>query len=407
MAEVLPEKTEEEFIAPSGRENKTAVVMHLHERILFAFGALGKWLRRRWVFSSVVLLPTLLVACYLWIVATPQYISETHFLVRGKSFDAPSAGGLSSLLDSSHGGSQDTYAVQDYMMSRDALEMLIDKAHIKDIYNASNADFIAKFPSFFRRGDFESFYSYYCSHVKARIDEETGISHLSVRTFSPEGSQLIVKTLLEAGEKLVNDMNERQRHNTLYAARSELSMSLKELHDTEMQLASYRYTNAIIDPVKQVMPMVGTTLSLETTLAMMEAEKKQLDMTAPNSPLRKVYAQRIASIRAQVQRAQSHITGKEDTSSSLVPKLLGYDELEIKRKIIERKIAEETTALEAAKAQADKQMLFITVIAKPSLPDYAGYPKRLVFLLIAFSSFLGIYITGSLLVSGAREHALQ
>ncbi|WP_152332667.1 capsule biosynthesis protein [Parasaccharibacter apium] len=372
-----------------------------------ATSRIGRWLRRQWVFSCVVLLPTSVAAFYLWVIATPQYISETHFLVRGKPPGGGSAVGLSSLLETNHGGSQDTYVVQDYMVSRDALRMLTRSVDIRSIFNRHYVDFFSKFPSIFTRNDFESFYSYYRAHVRAQIDEETGISHLQVRTFSAEDSRLVAQTLLEAGEKLVNEINDRQRYNTLHAAQSELDSSLKELHDTEMQLAAYRYNNAIIDPMKQAMPMVGTALSLESALSMMKAEKRQLDITAPNSPLRKVYAQRIASIQAQIQQTQSHIIGQTGASESLVPKLLGYDELEIKRTLIEKKLAAETTALEMAKAQADRQMLFVTVVAQPNLPDFPSYPRRMVFLLITFFTFLGIYVTGSLLVSGAREHALQ
>lgn len=386
----------------------TALVSVIRQKIVRMLMKIVAWVQRKWIFSFVVLLPTAVMAFYLWVIASPQYISETHFLVRGKSMSSSGVGGLSSLLESSHGGTQDTYAVQDYMMSRDALHMLIREADIKAIFNRSYADFIAKFPSLFTRNDFESFYSYYQGHVKAQIDEETGISHLRVRTFSPADSQRVARVLLGAGEKLVNEMNDRQRYNTLHAAQTELNDSLKELHDTEMQLATYRYSNEIIDPMKQAIPMVGTAFSLETTLSMIEAEKKQLDITTPGSPLRKVYAQRIASVKAQLERVQTHITGQTVGSAvSLVPKLLGYDELEVRRAIIEKKLAAEATALEMAKSQADRQMLYVTVVAQPNLPDYADYPRDTIFLLITFFTALGVYVTGSLLVSGAREHALQ
>lgn len=362
---------------------------------------------RGWVFFTVVVLPTLIMAFYLLFIAAPQYVSETHFLVRGKSMNSSALGGMSSLLEGGHGGSQDTYAVQDYMISRDALRMLVQQVNIKAIFNRPYADFYAKFPSFFTRNDFESFYNFYQNHIKAQLDAETGISHLTVRSFSAEDSQHIAQALLSAGERLVNEMNDRQRYNTLHAAQIELIDTLKELHDTEMKLASYRYTNEIIDPMKQAIPMMGTELSLETTLSMIEAEKKQLDITTPSSPLRKVYEQRIASIKAQMQKAQSHITGKGMGTPSLIPKLLGYDELTIRKAIIEKKIVAETNALEMAKAQADRQMLYVTVVAQPNLPDYPVYPRNIVFLLITFFTALGIYITGKLLVSGAREHALQ
>lgn len=375
--------------------------------IIVAVGKAMDWLRRQWIFSVVVLLPTFIMALYLWMIAAPQYISEAHFLVKGKSPGEAAFGGLSSLLETSHGGSQDTYAVQDYMMSRDALRLLIQQADIKAIFHRPYADFVARFPSLFTRNDFESLYDFYQDHVKAQIDEETGISHLKVRTFSARDSQLVAQILLSAGEKLVNEMNDRQRYNTLHSAQEELKDSLNELHGIEMQLASYRYSNKVIDPAKQAVPMVGTTVSLEAALAMIEAEKKQLEISAPDSPLNKVYSQRIDSIKAQIKSAQAHITGKIGGEISLVPKLLEYDELEVKKIIIEKRVTAEATALEMAKAQADRQMLYVTVVAQPNLPDYAQYPRSVVFLLITFLSALTVYATGYLLVSGAREHALQ
>lgn len=361
--------------------------------------------RRHWVFLLVVVLPTFLMAIYLWAIAAPQYISETHFLVRGKSQGLSGMGGLASLLESTHGGTQDTYAVQDYIISRDAMQMLVHKEGLLNVFNPPHADFWARFPSLFTRKDSESFYQYYRNHIKAQIDAETGISHLTVRAFSPEDAQRIAQRLLVAGEQLVNEMNERQRHNMLATAQQELNETFRELHNAELQLASYRYTNEIIDPVRQATPMVGAAISLETTLSMIEAEKAQLDRTAPGSPLRQVYEQRIKSIKSQLGRAQSHITGHQGLS--LVPKLLGYEELEVQKKLLEKRIAIETSAVEIAKGEVDRQMMYITVVAQPSLPDYPEYPRNTIFLLITFFTALGVYVTGALLVSGAREHNLQ
>ncbi|MCX5617625.1 capsule biosynthesis protein [Bombella sp. TMW 2.2543] len=411
MSEPTMERVQETSVAISSK-SLDGVNRGFRERgpqglFLSFFNKIKKWIVHRWVFFCVVLLPTLLMGVYLWGIAAPQYVSETHFLVRGKSNSGSTLGGLGSLLDSGHGGTQDTYAIQDYMMSRDALRMLISKADLRGVFNRPGADFFAKFPSLFTRNDFESFYDFYRGHVKAQIDEETGISHLTVRTFSAQDSQYVAQILLDAGEKLVNEMNARQRYNTLHAAQVELDASLKELHDIEMQLARYRYENQIIDPMKQATPMIGTAFSLESTLSMIEAEKKQLDRIAPDSPLRKVYAQRINSIKAQMERAQEHITGEKGSSVSLVPKLLGYDELEEKKVIVEKKIAAEASALEVAKAQANRQMLYVTVVAQPDLPDYPAYPRNFATIVVTFLTMLMLFAIGSLLVSGAKEHALK
>src|ERR1700728_1303618 len=73
-------------------------------------------LRRFAPFFSLVILPTLVAAGYLYGVATHQYVSEARFVVRGPSQQAP--GVLSGLLQSAGvaRAQDDTYAVQDYML---------------------------------------------------------------------------------------------------------------------------------------------------------------------------------------------------------------------------------------------------------------------------------------------------
>ncbi|QDH13417.2 capsule biosynthesis protein [Formicincola oecophyllae] len=359
---------------------------------------------KQWMFFLIVIFPTTVVAIYLWCFASPQYISETHFLVRGKSTSSMPAG-LGSLIEGSSGASEDTYAVEDFMMSRDAAQMLLKTPELHNMFSHSYIDEFARFPSIFTRKDFESFYKYYKRHVKAEIDEEDSISHLTVRAFSPHDAQEISKWLVKGAEKLVNDMNERQRQNLIAASQREINETRKELHDVELNLARYRHSNEIIDPLKQSTPMVSTAYSFEVTLSMLRADLVQLMRTSPHSPLIQVYKQRIASLQAQVNQAEAHVVGRDP--KSMIPKITAYDELLVDQKIVQKKLSTETAALEMAKQQADKERLYITIITQPSLPDYPVYPKDTIILIITLVTTLGVYVTGSLLVAGAREHALQ
>ena len=83
------------------------------------------WGRRRVVFLLMVVLPTLLAIIYYGLIASPQYVSQADFIVRGQTPQTP--GLLAGILSSggATGGSEDTYAVQDYVMSRDAAQLLL------------------------------------------------------------------------------------------------------------------------------------------------------------------------------------------------------------------------------------------------------------------------------------------
>ncbi|HMI20968.1 MAG TPA: lipopolysaccharide biosynthesis protein, partial [Sphingomonas sp.] len=82
------------------------------------------WIRR-WLLM-IVILPTVLVALYLYGFASDQYESEAHFLVH--SADRPQiptgAGAALSMLTGSGAGQNEAMSVADYLTSHDAVAAL-------------------------------------------------------------------------------------------------------------------------------------------------------------------------------------------------------------------------------------------------------------------------------------------
>ena len=223
--------------------------------------------QRHMSFLIFVMGPTLLTFLYLTLIATPQYISEAHFVVRGRS--SQSGISLSNILQSSSGAgptSENTYVVQDYMQSRDAAERLIKQNSLLDVFARPEADFLARYPFFLSSKNFEHFYLYYKHHVFVEQDSETNISILTVRTFRADDSQRIARALLDAGESLVNDINNRQRENLIRATSAEVKAAEVKLRDINQKLAEYRNVVALIDPMRQSVPMINFVTSLQNML---------------------------------------------------------------------------------------------------------------------------------------------
>ncbi|KAB8123961.1 capsule biosynthesis protein [Komagataeibacter medellinensis] len=364
------------------------------------------WFFRHWPFMLWVVLPTFLTALYLTLVATPQYISEAHFVVRGRS--GQSSISLSSILQSSGGGggatSENTYVVQDYMQSRDAAALLIKQDGLLDIYARSEADFIARFPFFMFKNDFEHFYNYYKRHVLVEQDTETDISILKVRSFRAADSRKIARALLDASENLVNDINRRQRENLIHATSREVQEAENKLRDINQKLAEYRNTIAQIDPLRQSVPMVSFVTSLQNMLTSTNMQLNQLRASAPGSPLIAAYERQAAILADQIRKSGSQITGSDQ---SLVPKITGYDDLMIQRELEQRILASNVASLEVAKQQANQQMIYVDEIAQPNEPDWPEYPRNIVVLFIVFMSFFILYIMVRLLIESAREKNLE
>ncbi|MEJ5155928.1 capsule biosynthesis protein [Gluconobacter wancherniae] len=359
------------------------------------------WGRRRVVFLLMVVLPTLLAIIYYGLIASPQYVSQADFIVRGQTPQTP--GLLAGILSSggATGGSEDTYAVQDYVMSRDAAQLLLKTQDLSHVFNIPEADVLARFPNFYSGDTFEHFYRYYKRHVKAELDTTTGLSTLSVRTFGAATSQRIARALLTAAEQLVNEMNERQRENTIAASLRERDKAISRLRTLNIRIDAYRNQTGLLDPQRQSQPLLTDLAGLDTARMTTRVQLEQLRRSTPNSPLIEVLTRRLSALDQEIANSATKVTGD---GKSFVPKISGYEDLVFQRQLVEREVSAADAALDTARIQADRQQLYLEEISKPDLPDYPVYPRSIADIAIVFVTMLGLYFIGSLLVAGAREH---
>ena len=350
-----------------------------------------------------VMLPTALVATYYIGFAADQYVSEAKFVVRGPATQSP--GMISSLLQTAgvSRAQDDTYAVQDFIVSRDALAELVKSQELRDIFSRPEADVLSRFPLLFRGETFEHLFYYYQKHVEVALDTTTGVSTLTVKAFRPDDSHVIATALLASAERLVNRMNDRQRENAMGDARREIGLSEARVQGVSRQIAEFRNRESLLDPNKQSVPMLAGINDMQTMLSRTNLQLSQLAVSSPNSPLIADYKRRATALQGQIAEAKAKITGAD---GSLVPKISAFDMLSLQREFADRQLSSATTSLEAARIQAERQQLYLDLIVQPNVADYAAYPKCIASILIAFVSFLGLYCMVALLISGAREHRI-
>ena len=180
-------------------------------------------LRRRLPFWLFVVLPTVGAGVYLFGFAANQYVSEAKFVVRGAA--SPPSGVLSSLLQGAgvSRAQDDTFAVQDYILSRDALQELATTMDVRALFNRPEADPLSRFPMPFMGETNEHLFKHYLNRVDVSYDSTTGVTALTVKAFRPEDASAIARALLAGGERLVNRMNDRQRSTTMNEARREVA----------------------------------------------------------------------------------------------------------------------------------------------------------------------------------------
>lgn len=352
-------------------------------------------------FLIVVALPTLLSMIYFFLIATPRYVSEARFIVRAPSQPMPSGLGaaLSSVGISS--GATDAFAVHEYINSRDGVAELSQRNDLRTIFSAKGADPFSRYPRPWEDKSEEGLFNAFGRFVKIGYNSQTGISTLTVETFTPQDSKRLAEEMLNAGEQLVNRLNERASNDAVTNALRAQAQARENLTAAQQALTAFRNNAHYIDPTRAATESSSLVVSLLETLANLRAERAQISSQAPQSPQLATIDSRIAAYEQQVAAERAKIAG---SSGSLASQVGNYEDLTLAREFAELELTEATSRLLAAQQDVRRQRLYLDRVVNPSLPDRPGQPNRLLAVLTVLLSTLTLYGVGWLIWAGVREH---
>jgi capsular polysaccharide transport system permease protein len=361
------------------------------------FRAVNIWL---W---AIVGLPTLAAGAYYFGIASDLYLSEARFIVRSpKQVQTNPVGAL---LQSSGltRASDDTAAVQDFMMTRDAVRKLEKHNDLRSVLSRPEGDFVSRFPGLmFWRHDFEKLYRSYEHFVSVETDSTTGVTTLSVEAYRPDDAHMLATALLAYAEQLVNELNERARRDALDLASREVDRAEQRIAQIQDELTAYRVKQKMLDPKTASSGVLELISQMSAAQATARAQLGELLKNSPNSPQIPLVKTRIDSLDKLIAEERAKLSGQSD---SVVAALTEYERLTLDRELAEKQLASAFTSLEAARIEAQRQQLYLETIAQPNLADYPLYPRRVVSFAVVVVSCLIVYGIAWLLVASAREHA--
>lgn len=357
--------------------------------------------RRYALFLSLFVLPVFLAIVYFGLIASDIFISEATFLVRSSSRTSGSSLSMMMQSDSMSRAADETYAVAEYMLSRDAATELAKSANLKAIMAREEADIFSRYPSPLGKDTQEQFYRAYRRIVDVVTDGGTGISTLTVRTYRPEDASTLALALLGVTEKFVNRLNVRSNEDAVKFSETMLKEAQARLADVESRLAEYRNTQLVVDPEKESTQSLAMLGKMATEIARLEATLSQQRAMAPDSPANAPLTERISAYRAEMQKQRKAVVGGAD---SIASKLQGYELLVVERELAAKALAAATTFLESARQEAQSQRIYLQTISEPNVPDQALQPKRLLGVIAVLFMSLCVYWIARSLVANTLEH---
>ncbi len=347
----------------------------------------------RMMFLIFVAAPTVLTILYYGFVAADQYATYSSFAVRGAS-SSTSAVDVTTMF--SLGGSSadievaDSYILQEYIHSREMVEILVAEANFLEIYSRPSAD------PYYRLDPeipVESLVTYWQMMCEVEFDTETGIINLVVRAFRPADAEQITRKVIEKSEALINLLSLRSREDSLKSARREVQLAEERFAEARKSVAAWRGTEREIDPELVAQQQTSLVGALETDLANLQSSLTALRSTMSDNSPRVVYVRnQIDALKRQIAAEKQSVAVAEEgqTQPVLTERLSRYEELLAEREFSEQSYASSLAALEAARIEALKQQRYLAVFVTGMAPEEATYPEGIRWTLILFGGlFLG------------------
>ncbi len=355
-----------------------------------------------WLFISTVVIPTLLSIIYFGFIASDVYISESRFVVR--SPDKQSSSPFSSFLKGTGFSSSqdDSYTVKDYMLSRDALNLLNDKLSIQEVYSSNTVDIFNRFAGLtFWDTSFEALYQYYLNLVEIDLDSDSSITTLIIKSYTAEDAYKINEQLIHISESLVNKLNEVAKSDMIGFATKEVNIAEEKAKAAALALSNYRNQKGVVDPEKQSGVELEQVVKLQNELITAQAKLVQLQTFAKHNPQIPSLELQVKSLEAEIAIQTKQVVGGDQ---SLAKKAAQYQRLALEREFADKQLASTLASLEIARNEAMRKQLYLERIVQPRKPDKAMAPRRLRGILTSF--IMGMIAWGvlSILLAGVREH---
>jgi capsular polysaccharide transport system permease protein len=348
-----------------------------------------------------LLLPLAFGLTYQFVIASPRYVSESEFMVR--TLGQSDMGNLATLFTESKvtRASDETFAVSEYMTSRDAVDTLVAHDGLKAILSRPDGDFINRFPNFFTRDTREQLFKHFRHFADITVSNDSGIATLRATAFTPQDALALNKAMLRNAEDFVNRLNTRIFSDSLTIAEKDVETQKAKFAEIEARLTYYRNTQNVLDPNKEVADGLTRVGALMTRLSKVESDLAQTTTLAPRAPQIASLNSEIQALRDQIAFERQRLSGQKD---SLSAKFAEFDRIMLDRTLASKQLEGALAQYDKARQDLARQHFYLQTVVEPDAPDQAVLPRRFLNSLMIIGFSLAFYSILRAVLKNVREH---
>jgi capsular polysaccharide transport system permease protein len=363
-------------------------------------------------FLLMVAFPGGLATFYYLVIASPQYVIETQFSVRGASQSSMSSFGLSGLFGSSV-QSGDSYIVSSYIESVQLIRDVKDQLGIdlRQYFAKNDIDFYYRIKADM---PLEKFTSYWRDMIEVSFNSTTGNTTLYIYGFSADDAKAIADAVLKVSETLVNNLSESNRQQMTLMASKQVDRSEDRLRKVRQEISKLRSDEKTLDPTILSQREAQLTQQLETQLQNLKTRQATLlQSVSKDSPSARMLQKQIKSAEEALVSQKDKISfdvgkgARKDGADRNVAEVLNrFEELTVEQGFATQAYTTALAAFETALAEAQKQERYFATFIAPTRPEIALYPMRWLDSLISVLVLLAIWMISQFLYRSFRDHAI-
>ncbi|MGF1454477.1 MAG: hypothetical protein ACFB6R_03770 [Alphaproteobacteria bacterium] len=355
---------------------------------------------RRQPFRSTMVAATALCGIYYFALAAPLYVSEARFAIRSNESPGPDPL-LAGLVGQTSGTVQESIAIRDFIGSHDMVKALDARLDLRSLYSAPRLD---PFRQLSVNASDEDFLEFFVSLVSTTIDREANIVTLDVQSFTPETAHAIATSILDLSETFINDLSSRVREATVSTARMDVEDARAQVTAARVALARFRNRTGDLNPVASGSGALQAVMGLEQEVTRLRADLASMRTISQDaSPQVQQLKARILALEGQIGEQRAKLAGA-DQGGTLAESLITYEELLVEHEYADRRLISALTALDTARALAEKRQRFLVRIVNPNLPMEATEPRRVLSFILTLILIVVAYGIISFTIAGINDH---
>lgn len=349
-----------------------------------------------------VLLPTLLVAYYFYLVATPLYATNTEFVIQKAESSAGSTGGLGGLLGgSSFATIQESIVVQSYLESREAMLRLDEELGFREHFSAPDIDPLVRLAP---EASVEDVYATYRNQLTIGYDPTEGVIKMEMLATDPATSQAFSEALIRYAEERVDQMSQRLREDQMAGARESYEEAETRVAEAQARVLALQERRGVLSAEAEVSTIFQQISTFELELQQERLRLAEILAAArPNSTRVQIAENNIARLETLLAELRGGLTETQTGDASLAriqsELLIAQADLETRQMMLAQALQNQ----ESARIEANRQSLYLSMGVFPVQPDRAAYPRAFENTILAFLVFAGIYLMVTMTITILRE----